>query len=274
MEALLQEIGLLLAVNFGVAIGAVLLMWLISIPIRDASIIDMFFGVILFAITAVSFLSGDGAPGRKLLLIVLVGAWCLRITVHLIKRNWGHGEDPRYTKLRSWVKDDRSFYWLSLRKVFLPQGVVLWLASFPVQLAMVYAEPARLGWPALAGIALWTLGFLFESISDVQLTRFRANEANKGAVLQTGLWKYSRHPNYFGELCVWWGLFLVACDNPIGLLTIVGPIMYTYLVINVTGQRTLDKKLSREKPAYRDYMETTSGLIPMLPRGKSIHRES
>jgi len=268
MEALLQEIGLLLAVNFGVAIGAVLLMWLISIPIRDASIIDMFFGVILFAIAAVSFLSGDGAPGRKLLLIVLVGAWCLRITVHLIKRNWGHGEDPRYTKLRSWVKDDRSFYWLSLRKVFLLQGVVLWLTSFPLQVSMVYTEPAELGWPAMTGIVLWTLGFLFESIADVQLKRFRANQANRGTVLQTGLWKYSRHPNYFGELCIWWGLFLIACDNPIGILSIIGPLVYSYVVINVTGQRTLDRKLAKEKPGYREYIKTTSGLIPMPPRRK------
>jgi len=269
MDTLMQEIGFLLLINFGVAIGAVLILWLISIPIRDASIIDMFFGLILFAIAAVSFLLGNGAESRKLLAIFLVGIWALRITVHLIKRNWGHGEDARYTQLRSWVKDDRSFNWLSLRKVFLLQGVVLWLASFPVQVVMVYAEPAGFGWPAMAGIVLWTLGFLFEAIADIQLTRFRADESKRGTVLQTGLWKYSRHPNYFGELCVWWGLFLVACDNPIGILTIIGPLIYSYLVINITGQRTLDKKLAKEKPGYREYMETTSGLIPMPPRSKS-----
>jgi len=268
MVTLLQEIGVLIAVNFTVAIGAVLLLWLISIPIRDASIIDMFFAVILLAITAVSFWLGEGAGNRKLLVIVLVGIWALRITVHLIKRNWGHGEDARYTKLRSWVKDDRSFNLLSLRKVFLLQGVVLWLTSFPVQAAMVYAQPAALGWPAMAGTILWTLGFLFESIADIQLTRFRADESKRGTVLQTGLWKYSRHPNYFGELCIWWGLFLIACDHPIGILTIIGPLMYSYLVINITGQRTLDKKLAKEKPGYREYMETTSGLIPMPPKSK------
>jgi steroid 5-alpha reductase family enzyme len=266
METLLQEIGTLFAVNFAVAIGAVIVLWLISIPIRDVSIIDMFFAVILFAITVVSFVLGGGAENRKLLVLVLVGLWALRITVHLIKRNWGHGEDPRYTKLRSWVKDDRSFNWLSLRKVFLLQGMVLWVTSFPVQAAMVFEQPASLGWPALAGIALWTVGFLFEAISDAQLTRFRADESKRGTVLQTGLWKYSRHPNYFGELCVWWGLFLVACDHPAGSFTIIGPLVYSYLVINITGQRTLDKKLAKEKPGYREYMETTSGLIPMPPR--------
>jgi steroid 5-alpha reductase family enzyme len=266
METLLQEIALLLAVNFGVAIAAVLLLWVVSIPIRDVSIIDMFFPVILLSITAVSFLIGNGAADRRLLVMLLVGIWSLRITVHLVRRNWGHGEDPRYTKIRSWVKDDRSFIWLSLRKVFLLQGVVMWLASLPVQIAMVFAEPADLGAVAMAGVALWTIGFLFESIADAQLSRFRADESKRGTVLQTGLWKYSRHPNYFGELCVWWGLFLVACDNPVGVFTIIGPLVYSYLVINVTGQRTLEKKLAKEKPGYREYMKTTSGLIPMPPR--------
>ncbi len=269
MDTLAQDIGFLLTINFAVAIGSVLLLWLISIVIRDASIIDMFFGVILLAITAVSFMAGDGVQARKLLILALVGIWCLRITVHLIRRNWGHGEDVRYTKLRSWVKDDRSFNLLSLRKVFLLQGIVLWFTSLPVQVAMVYTEPKTLGWVAIAGTLVWTLGFLFESIADIQLTRFRANPVNQGTVLKTGLWKYSRHPNYFGELCAWWGLFIIACDNPIGLLTIIGPLVYSYLVINVTGQRTLDKKLAKEKPGYRDYMETTSGLIPMPPRNPS-----
>ena len=226
----------------------------------------MFFAVILFSITGVSFLLAGGVAQRKQLILLLVGIWALRITVHLIRRNWGHGEDVRYAKLRSWTKDDRSFVWLSLRRVFLLQGVVLWFASLPVQVAQVYGTPLSLGWPAYAGIGVWVVGFFFESIADIQLTRFRADSANKGTVLQTGLWRYSRHPNYFGELCVWWGLFLIACDNPIGLLTIIGPIIYTYLIVNVTGQRTLDKKLARERPGYKAYIESTSGLIPMWPK--------
>ena len=266
MEQLLQDLGLILAVNFGVTMAAVLLLWLVSIPLRNVSIIDMFFAVILLAIALVSFALGDGAPARQRLVAALVGLWAARITVHLVRRNWGHGEDPRYTKLRSWVSDDRAFIWLSLKKVFLLQGVVIWFASLPVQFAMVYREPADLGWAAAAGAAVWLTGFLFESVADHQLTRFRADPANRGKVLSSGLWKYSRHPNYFGELCVWWGLFLVACDHPVGLFTAVGPLLYSHLVINVTGQRTLDKKLAKEKPGYREYMERTSGLIPMPPR--------
>lgn len=270
MESLLPEIGTLLAINLGVAIGAVLLLWLISIPLRDASIIDMFFAVILMGIAVVSYIVGNGAADRKLLLLTLVLIWGTRLTAYLIGRNWGHGEDVRYTKLRSWVKDDRAFIWLSLKKVFLLQGIVVWIASLPVQVAMVYSQPADLGWLAVAGTLLWVLGFGFETIADQQLKRFRADPALAGTVLQSGLWRYSRHPNYFGELCVWWGLFLIACENPIAMPAIIGPLVYSYIVINLTGQRTLDKKLAREKAGYREYMHATSGLIPLPPRNKSI----
>lgn len=266
MSEFWQEALPVMGINFGVAMVAVVVLWLASIPLRDVSIIDMFFAMLLFLITSVSFVLGNGVAARKQLLLVLTGIWALRITVHLVKRNWGHGEDPRYTKLRSWVDDDRKFVWLSLRKVFLLQGVVIWFVSLPVQVGQVYATPATLGVVAWIGAIVWLTGLLFETVADHQLTRFRADPANKGTVLRTGLWKYSRHPNYFGELCVWWGLFIIACDNPIGILTIIGPILYTHLIVNVTGQRTLDKKLARERPGYKEYMDTTSGLIPLPPR--------
>ncbi len=269
MESNIPDLLLLFAANFAVAIGAVVLLWLASIPLRDVSIIDMFFAIILLAITVVSYLWGDGVAARKNLVLVLVGLWALRISVHLIRRNWGRGEDPRYTKLRGWTNDDRSFVWLSLHKVFLLQGVVIWFVSLPVQVAQTYATPVALGWFAWLGIVLWAVGLAFETVADLQLTRFRADPSNKGKVLNTGLWAYSRHPNYFGELCVWWGLFLVACDNPLGFLTVIGPLLYTYLIVNVTGKRTLDKKLAREKPGYAAYMTSTSGLIPMPPRQRS-----
>ena len=196
----------------------------------------------------------------------MVGLCGIRITWHLVRRNWGHGEDPRYTKLRSWVADDRSFNWLSVRKVFLLQGIVLWFVSLPLQFTLGERSAAPLGLLAWAGAALWTVGFLVEWLADEQLRSFKADPSRRGTVLQTGLWRYSRHPNYFGELCVWWGIFLLACELPLGWLTVIGPIVYSYLVINITGQRTLDKKLAREKPGYREYMETTSGLVPMPPK--------
>jgi len=266
MESVGQEIWLVLSANLLLALISVLVLWLISIKIRDVSIIDMAFAVILFAITLNSYLLSDGVLVRKQLLLLLVGVWMLRITIHLVRRNWGHGEDARYSKLRTWVNDDRAFIWLSLRKVFLLQGVVLWFAALPVQFAQVVTAPSVLGWVAYLGVAVWFVGMFFETVADIQLTRFRSDPSTKGTVLNTGLWRYSRHPNYFGELCVWWGLFLIACDHSFGLLTIIGPILYSYLIVNVTGQATLDKKLARERSQYKEYMQSTSGLIPLPPR--------
>ena len=177
MELLIRDVLPLLAINFALAMGFVLILWALGNAIRDVSIIDMFFGVLFFLIAATSYQLGGGAEQRKLLLLGLVGVWCLRITVHLIRRNWGHGEDARYTKLRGWVKDDRAFVWLSLRKVFLYQGAMLWVASLPVQVAMVYPQPSELGWLAWLGTALWALGLVVESVADIQLTRFRADPA-------------------------------------------------------------------------------------------------
>ena len=268
MQGLESQLLVLLGVNATVILAAVLLLWGLSIPLRDVSIIDMFFAMILLGVASVSFVVGDGAPARKRLVLLLVAVWAIRITVHLVRRNWGHGEDPRYTKLRDWVANDRAFVWLSLRKVFLLQGVVLWLVSLPVQVAQVYPEPSKLGFLAIVGATICALGITIESVADLQLTRFRADAANRGKVLQSGLWRYSRHPNYFGELCVWWGLYLIACDHWTGVPTVVGPLAYTYLIVNVTGQRTLDKKLAREKPGYKAYMETTSGMIPLPPRAR------
>lgn len=266
MEYLGSEIWFVLGANLLLALVSVLVLWLISIVIRDVSIIDMFFGIILFAITVNSFLLSDGVLIRKQLLVLLVGIWMIRITVHLMMRNWGHGEDPRYSKLRTWVNDDRAFVWLSLRKVFLLQGIVLWFATLPVQFAQVLVSPTELGWLAYLGVAVWLVGMIFETVADIQLTRFRADPTTNGTVLKTGLWRYSRHPNYFGELCVWWGLFIIACENPLGMITIIGPILYSYLIVNITGQATLDKKLARERPGYKEYMQSTSGMIPMPPR--------
>ncbi|MFV0278968.1 MAG: DUF1295 domain-containing protein [Parahaliea sp.] len=256
----------LLAINAGVALAVVILLWLASIRLRDVSIIDMFFALIFSLLTITSYLVGGGEPQRKILLLVLVLAWALRMTLYLVHRNWGHGEDPRYTRLRQWVGSERAFRWLSLRQVFLLQGVVIWLASLPVQLAMCSALPQQPGPLAAAGTLLWFTGLVCETVADHQLARFRRNTDNRGKVLETGLWRYSRHPNYFGELCVWWGIFLIASECPLGWLTIIGPLIYSHLVINVTGQRTLDKKLAREKPDYARYIAQTSGLIPLPPR--------
>lgn len=255
-----------LLLNFAVAMGAVLFLWLISIPLRDVSIIDMIFAVIMCLILAASAGWTDHLGDADFILLLVVALWAVRVTVHLVRRNWGHGEDPRYTKLRSWAPEGWPFHWLSLRKVFLLQGVVLWFATLPAQMAILLPEPTV---PTLAtwlGAAVALVGLLIETIADIQLTAFRADPQKKGTVLDTGLWRYSRHPNYFGELCVWWGIFLMACANPLALISVVGPLAYSHLIVNVTGQATLDKKLAREKPGYAEYMARTSAMVPWPPR--------
>jgi len=244
----------------------VLALWLLSIVLRDISIIDMAFSAMITVLLAVAYLITGArgmVPGTILLLVLI---WACRMTAYLVHRNWGHGEDPRYTKLRQWVAPGWPFHWLSLRKVFLLQGAVIWSLTLPQQIALVTGAEARLGIPAILGLGLWCLGFFFEAVGDYQLSRFKADSSRRGQVLDSGLWRYTRHPNYFGELCQWWGLFFIATEAPWAWCGVIGPLLYSWLVIKVTGQRTLDKKLEREKPDYAHYMRTTNGLIPWTPR--------
>ncbi|MEL7044179.1 MAG: DUF1295 domain-containing protein [Pseudomonadota bacterium] len=255
-----------LLTNLGVALGAVLGLWLLSIPLRDVSIIDMVFGVIMSAIVVLSWQRGGGSYPAANTMLALVLLWALRMTAHLVRRNWGHGEDARYTKLRSWIDGAWAFHWLSLRKVFLLQGVVLWLATLPAQLFLLSSEAPSLPLLPWVGAAIALVGLLWETVADLQLAAFRRTAALRGTVLQTGLWRYCRHPNYFGELCFWWGIFLIACAKPIAVVAIIGPLAYSHLIVNVTGQATLDKKLAREKPGYAEYMARTNGMIPWPPK--------
>ncbi|MEM9759173.1 MAG: DUF1295 domain-containing protein [Pseudomonadota bacterium] len=265
METLITILPGLLA-NLGVALGAVLGLWLLSIPLRDVSIIDMVFGVIMSTIVALSWLRGGSAHPAAHIMLALVLLWALRMTTHLVRRNWGHGEDARYTKLRSWVEGEWAFHWLSLRKVFLLQGVVLWLATLPAQVFLLAPEAPSLPPLLWVGAAIAVIGLLWETIADTQLAAFRRTVELRGTVLQTGLWRYCRHPNYFGELCFWWGIFLIAGAKPIAAVAVIGPIAYSHLIVNVTGQATLDKKLAREKPGYAEYMARTNGMIPWPPK--------
>ena len=260
-----MEIGHILAFTAAAALLLVLALWLLSIPLRDISIIDMAFSGLITLLLLGAYWRADAGGIIPNLIILLVMIWAGRMSVYLIRRNWGHGEDARYTRLRSWVPAGWPFYWLSLRQVFLLQGVVIWVLTLPQQVAMVTGGPSTFGALAAVGLALWCLGFFFETVGDYQLSRFKAARSSPGQVLNTGLWRYTRHPNYFGELCQWWGLFIIALEAPWAWCGIVGPLVYSWLVLNVTGQRTLDKKLAREKPEYAQYMRTTNGLIPGRP---------
>ena len=261
----LAQTGTLTAVS---ALAMVLLLWLLSIPLRDISIIDMAFSALITALLVVAYWFAEAGGVIPKLILVLVFIWATRMSIYLVHRNWGHGEDPRYTRLRSWVAPGWPFHWLSLRQVFLLQGAVIWVLTLPQQIAMVSGSMSEPGAFTAIGLGLWCLGFFFETVGDTQLSKFKADPDKRGQVLNTGLWRYTRHPNYFGELCQWWGLFVIALEAPWAWCGILGPLLYSWLVINVTGQRTLDKKLAREKPEYAEYMRRTSGLIPRPPRAE------
>lgn len=256
----------LLITTAGITLAAITSLWVISIIIRDVSIIDMAFSGLISLLIGFSFWKTQAQGPAALITLFAVLIWGLRMSVYLVHRNWGHGEDVRYTKLRSWAPEGWAFHWLSLRQVFLLQGVVIWLLTLPQQIFFWVAPAADMTAIAWLGLSLWGIGFFFETVGDWQLSKFRADESKRGTVLNTGLWRYTRHPNYFGELAQWWGLFLIAIQVPQVGFGLVGVLLYSLLVLRVTGKATLEKKLGREKPDYEDYVRTTSGLIPWFPK--------
>jgi steroid 5-alpha reductase family enzyme len=244
-----------LAATAAVLAACVLMLWVISIRIADVSIIDIFWGPGFGVVALVGFVlsAGAGAGPRRGLVTLLTVAWGARLGAYLWRRNHGKGEDPRYTSAFR-KRHPHDLHWQTLRKVFLLQGALIWLISMPVQLAQYLALPARLGIPALLGVLLWLLGFLFEAVSDSQLARFKSDPANRGQVIDNA--------------CLWWGLWLIACDNRLGLATVFAPILMTHFLLNVTGKRLLERRLTRSRPEYADYVARTSGFIPWPPKSR------
>ncbi len=244
-------------------LGAVMvLLWLVSVRLRDASIVDPFWGT-GFALVAWTGLVGRAAGARPLLVAALTTLWGLRLSVHLLARNLGHGEDPRYQAIRKRVGP--RFPLASLVIVFLFQGLLLWLISLPLQVAMTAPAPADLTVLAGAGAALWAVGLFCEAVGDVQLTRFRADPQSRGKVLDTGLWRYTRHPNYFGDALLWWGLSGFALATG-AWWALFAPALMTFLLLRVSGVTLLERTLVLRRPEYRAYVARTSAFIPWPPR--------
>jgi steroid 5-alpha reductase family enzyme len=250
-------------------VGLVILMlmlacWLASLALRDASIVDIFWGAGFVLCAWMYFaLMPQGFAGRKWLTCLLVTFWGMRLALHILRRNQGKGEDYRY---RAWREQaGRRWWWISLFKVFLLQGALLWVISIPLLWAQASPVPGRLVWLDGAAVVVWCVGFSFEAIGDWQLQRFKANPANRGKVLQQGVWRYTRHPNYFGEAAVWWGYYLLAAAAG-GWWTIYSPLLMTILLLRVSGVTLLEKRLAQSKPGYREYMQTTSAFIPWMRR--------
>lgn len=244
-----------------VILAIVVITWLVSLALRDASVIDPVWPLGFVAVAITTFVAGDGDEGRRLLILVLVAIWGLRLSAYLTWRNHGKGEDFRYAAMRE--KRGQSFWIVSLVTIFILQGVLMWIVSLPVQLAAV---PDRgLGLLAVAGVAAWVIGFGFEAIGDWQLARFKADPANKGKVLDTGLWRYTRHPNYFGDFCIWWGFYLLALGAG-AWWTFYGPLLMTGLLLKVSGVALLEKDIGERRPAYADYIRRTNAFLPGPPR--------
>lgn len=242
-------------------------LWLLSLMIKDASIVDIFWGT-GFVISAwvYFFLIPDGFMARKLLVTVLTTIWGLRLSIYILIRNWGRGEDFRYQKWRE--ESGKNWWWYSFIKVFALQGLLMWIISIPLLVAQISPTPSRLIWLDYLGIVMWSIGFFFEAVGDWQLSRFKARIENKGQLLKTGVWRYTRHPNYFGDAAQWWGYYLIAAAAG-GFWSIFSPIIMTLLLRNVSGVAMLEKTLKNSKPGYQEYVETTNAFIPWFPKGKT-----
>ena len=239
-------------------------LWLLSLALHDVSIVDVFWGLGFVLVAHWTEAHTDGAMARAWLVTALVTVWGGRLAAYLLWRNWGAGEDYRYQAMRRHY--GASFWIVSLAVVFGLQGILMWVISLPVQRAVAASGPVELGPLDVLGTLLVIVGIGVESIGDFQLARFKADPANQGRVMDRGLWRYTRHPNYFGDAVVWWGLycFALATGHP---FTIVGPIVMTYLLTRLSGVPLLEKKLARTRPGYADYAARTSTFIPWPPAG-------
>ncbi|SEH17509.1 Steroid 5-alpha reductase family enzyme [Sphingopyxis sp. YR583] len=266
---------LLLAMNFAGLLGVILILWGISVIIRDVSFIDAFwaFGMVLLA-WGTWWQVGAEAPHAKLLL-GLTTLWGLRLAIHLTIRWAGHGEDPRYKKILAYTGEKRKWSWAktALVMVFLTQAPLLFITCLPAQLGIWASanDPQAIGIAGWIGAAAALAGIAFESIGDAQLDAFRKNPANKGKVLDTGLWRYTRHPNYFGDALTWWGIWLVTLDLGWGtaLASLIGPVFLTFTLTRWSGKALLEKGLHKTRPDYAAYVARTSGFIPWPPKTRA-----
>ena len=261
----------MLLINAVALFAAILLLWRYSVKIKDVSFIDAFwpFGMVLLAWAT---WAQSGAPGaRSHLLLGLTTLWGMRLAWHLWTRWRAHGEDPRYTKIMASTTVKKSWSWskTALLSVFLTQAPLLFITCLPAQLGIWASDGGRtvVGPLAALGAVIALIGIAFETIGDAQLNRFRSDLANKGKVLDTGLWRYTRHPNYFGDACTWWGIWLVAAETgQPGWISIVGPIFLTFTLTKWSGKPLLEKGMKKTRPEYAAYVARTSGFFPWPPK--------
>jgi len=237
--------------------------WLISIRKKDVSVVDSLWSLFFIIAALTIFINQEEVSNRAMLVMLLVTIWGLRLSFYITRRHWGHEEDHRYQTIRK--NNQPGFEYKSLYMIFAFQAFIAWIVALPLFYAVSSTEPLTL----LDGLALvlWLLGMFFEVIADHQLYQFKKNPDNKGKILTNGLWKYSRHPNYFGEFLVWWGFFLFALSND-GYLSVISPLLMTFLLLKFSGVSLLEQTM-KLRPGYEDYMNNTNAFFPGVskPRG-------
>jgi len=258
---MIEDFGTITATSAALVAAVLLVTFFIGERIGRHNIVDVVWGIAFAGVSVASAALGDGDPARRWLLATLTCVWGLRLAAYLGIRSRGHGEDPRYQALLA--KSKRSRVVAVLTRIYLLQGVLIWIISLPIQLSATLAP--SLSWWAAAGAMLWLLGLVFEAVGDAQLRAFKKRPENRGAIMKHGLWRYTRHPNYFGDACLWWGLYVIALTGgPEILLTIGSPIVMSILLIRVSGKSLLEQHMA-SRPGYADYVRCTSGFIPRRP---------
>jgi steroid 5-alpha reductase family enzyme len=247
-----------------VILGMMTVLWLISIFMKNVSIVDIFWGLGFALAAGVYFFHTDGYFVRRILITTLVSVWGVRLSLYIAWRNSGKGEDFRYRQFRK-KYGERHYWWISFFQTFLPQGILMWLISAPLLGAQYFASQKSVTLLDILGIIFWIIGIVFEAGGDFQLAKFKSNPENKGKVLNTGFWRYTRHPNYFGDSAAWWGYGFLSLAAG-GYLPVLGSLLMTALIIKVSGVAILEKTLNQSKPQYKEYMEKTSAFIPWFPK--------
>jgi steroid 5-alpha reductase family enzyme len=239
-------------------------LWIWSVLIKNVSIVDIFWGFGFVIVNVLYVFNLEVINPRNLLLLILVSIWGLRLTIYLAIRNIGKGEDYRYQQFRKQYGENR-YWWFSYFQVFLLQGALILIVSIPLLAIHTSNSSGELYWLDYISIIIWLIGFSFEAGGDYQLYNFKNNTKNKGKVLNTGFWKYTRHPNYFGDSAVWWSfaLFSIAAG---GYWQVIGAIIMTLLIIKVSGVALLEKTLNITKPKYKEYIEKTNSFLPWFPK--------
>jgi len=251
-------------------LAVAVLAWLVSVVRRDVSIVDSLWSLMILLCLMTYVLLDEHSGPRTAVLVALVSLWAIRLSLHITIRNHGQPEDRRYQAIR---RNNQPFFeWKSLYIVFLLQGFLAWVICLPVVAAVSGQTPP--GPLDFAGVALWLAGMFFEVVGDYQLMRFRRSEKSENAVLDTGLWRYTRHPNYFGEAVIWWGFYLLAVSAG-AWWTIFAPLLMTFLLLRVSGVAMLEKDIAGRRPAYRDYIRRTNAFFPGRPKpvGNDVHSQ-